>query len=127
MCKFFLHPVLQTLRDGKVIRKSVAVGLQVLGVLSVLAGMYLLIEILKIAFQLPNEGTIGGLLFAIIFLATVLSIGQIFWYRAGSFRDLGDSPFTVIPIVSILFRPSTRSTLLSAFRSESAECRSYSS
>jgi hypothetical protein len=104
MSKFFFYPVLQALSDGKIIRKSVAVGLQVLAVLSVLGGAYLVIEILKIAFQLPNEGTIGGLLFAIIFLAAILAIGQIFWYRAGSVRELGESPFTVIPIVSILFR-----------------------
>jgi hypothetical protein len=104
MSKFFFYPVLQALNDGKIIRKSVAAGLQVLAVLSVLGGAYLLIEILKIAFQLPNEGTIGGLLFAIIFLAAILAIGQVFWYRANSVRELGESPFTVIPIVSILFR-----------------------
>jgi hypothetical protein len=104
MSKFFFYPVLQALNDGKIIRKSVAVGLQVLAVLSVLGGAYLLIEILKIAFQLPNEGTIGGLLFAIIFLAAILAIGQVFWYRASSVHELGESPFTVIPIVSILFR-----------------------
>lgn len=104
MSKFFFYPVLQTLNDGTVIRKAVAIALQVLGVLSMVGGVYLLIEILKIAFRLPNEGTIGGLLFAIIFAATILSIAQIFWYRANSVRELQNSPFTVIPIVSILFR-----------------------
>jgi hypothetical protein len=104
MSKFFFYPVLQALSDGKIIRKAVAITLQVLAVLSVLVGAYLLIEILKVAFQLPTDGTVGGLLFAVIFLATILSIGQIFWFRASSVRELGDSPFTVIPIVSVLFR-----------------------
>ena len=104
MSRFFFYPVLRALNDGRIIRKSMVMALRVLSILSVLGGAYLFIEILKIAFQLPNEGTIGGLLFAIIFAATVLSIGQIFWYRAGSIGDLGDSPFTVIPIVSILFK-----------------------
>ncbi len=104
MSKFFFYPVLEALSDGRVIRKSVAITLEALGVLSVLGGVYLLIEMLKTAFQLPAEGTIGGLLFAIIFLATILSIGQIFWYRAGSTREIKDSQFTVIPIVSTLFR-----------------------
>jgi hypothetical protein len=104
MSTFFFYPVLKALSNGQVIRKSIALALRVLAVLSVLFGAYLLIEILKTAFQLPNEGTIGGILFALIFLTTVLSIGQIFWFRANSVLDLGDSPFTVIPIVSLLLR-----------------------
>ena len=105
MPTFFFYPVLQALSNGKIIRKSVAIALQVLGVLVVLGGLYLLVQILKIAFQLPQtEATIGGLLFAAIFLAATLCVGQVFWYHAGSVRDLGESPFTVIPIVSILLR-----------------------
>ena len=104
MSKFFFYPVLQALGDGKIIRKSVALVLQILGILSLLAGAYLLVQILKLAFQLPTDGTVGGLLFAIVFLGMILAIAQIFWYRARSVRQLGDSPFTVIPIVSILFR-----------------------
>ncbi|MGD0870570.1 MAG: hypothetical protein ABSB88_13515 [Bryobacteraceae bacterium] len=104
MSRFFFYPVLDALNDGKVIRNSLSVALKVMGVLSLLAGAYLLIEILKMVFQLPTDGTIGGLLFAVIFVATVLAIAQIFWYRAGSVAALGDSPFTVIPIVSILLR-----------------------
>jgi hypothetical protein len=104
MSKFFFYPVLQALGNGKIIRKSVAVGLQVLAVLSLLGGAYLLVQILKLAFQLPTDGTVGGLLFAIVFLGMILAIAQVFWYRARSVLELGESPFTVIPIVSILFR-----------------------
>jgi zinc-ribbon domain len=104
MSKFFFYPVLQALGDGKIIRKSVSVVLQVLAFLSLLSGAYLLVQILKLAFQLPTDGTVGGLLFAIVFLAMILAIAQVFWYRARSVRELADSPFTVIPIVSILFR-----------------------
>jgi len=101
---FFFYPVLNALNDGKLIRSLVGVALRILAALWILAGIYLLIEMLKIAFRLENEGTIGGLLFAVIFVGTVLSVAQIFWYRAGSVDDLRDSPFTVIPIVSILLR-----------------------
>jgi hypothetical protein len=104
MTKLFFYPVLDALNDGKVIRGFVAIALKVLGILSLLGGLYLFIEILKMAFQLPTEGTIGGLLFAVIFAAAVLSVAQIFWYRANSIGTLADSSFTVIPIVSILFR-----------------------
>jgi hypothetical protein len=73
-------------------------------VLTVLGGLYFLIEILKLSFQLPTQGTIGGLLFAIIFVAAIAALFQIYFYRAESVRNLGESPFTVIPIFSILFR-----------------------
>jgi hypothetical protein len=106
MSIFFFYPILRALSNGRIIRASVAIGLRVLAVLSVLCGGYLLVELLKVVFQpqVPTEAAAGGLLFGLIFLAAVLAVGQIFWYRADSVRDLGDSPFTAIPIVSILFR-----------------------
>ena len=104
MSKFFFYPVLDALGDGRIIRKGVSTALQVLAVLDLLGGAYLLVEILKAAFQMPTDGTIGGLLFAVIFLGTVLAIAQILWYRAASVRNLGDSPFTVIPVVAVLLR-----------------------
>jgi hypothetical protein len=100
----FFKPVLDALNDGKVIRSSIALFLQILGVLSIVGGVYLLIDILKASFELPTEGTIGGLLLSIIFIAAVLAVAQIFFYRATNVRDLGESQFTVIPIFSILFR-----------------------
>jgi hypothetical protein len=100
----FLRPILKALDQGNAIRTAVVLALRILGVLSVLVGLYVLIEILKLSFQLPTQGTIGGLLFAIVFIAGVASLFQIFFYRAESVRDLGESPFTVIPIFSILFR-----------------------
>jgi len=100
----FFKPVLDALNDGKVIRFSIALFLQVLGILSILSGVYLLIEILKFSFELPTEGTIGGLLFSAIFLASILAISQIFFYRAKDIRTLEESQFTIIPIFSILFK-----------------------
>lgn len=104
MSKFFFYPVLDALNDGKVIRNSLAVVLRIQGVLVLLVGVYLLIEILKFAFHLPTEGTIGGLLFAAVLIGAILAVAQIHWYRARSVAALGDSLFTVIPIVSILCR-----------------------
>jgi hypothetical protein len=104
MSQLFFYPVLKALSDGWVIRRTVATALQVIAILSLLGGAYLLIEMLKAVFQLPTDGTVGGLLFAVIFLASILSVAQVFWFRAGAIRELGDSPFTVIPIVSVLLR-----------------------
>ena len=101
---FFFRPILKALDQGNIIRTIVVFVLRALAVLSILGGLFMLIEILKVSFQLPTQGTIGGLLLAIIFVAAIASVFQIFLYRAESVRDLGKSPFTVIPIFSILFR-----------------------
>jgi hypothetical protein len=101
----FFVPVLEKLNDGKVIRTSIAFALQILGYLTLLGFVVLLVTLLKGAFQLPGAGaTIGGVLFAFVLAATGLAIYQILIYRAGNIRDLAESPFTVIPIFSILFR-----------------------
>jgi uncharacterized membrane protein len=100
----FFNPILDALNDGKVIRTSVAFALQSLGVLSLLGGIYLFIEILKTSFDLPTKGTIGGLLLSAVIIVAILAIVQIYFYRATNIRNLGESQFTVIPIFSILFR-----------------------
>lgn len=101
---YFLRPILEALNDGKLIRTSMALILQVIGVVSLLAGAYVLVEMLKISFRLQTEGTIGGLILAILFVAAVLGMVQVLFYRAANIRELDDSPYTVIPICSILLR-----------------------
>jgi hypothetical protein len=101
----FFYPVLKALEDGKVIRKVITLALQVSAILVLVAGVFLVVQALKFSFQDPSaEGTIGGLLFSAILVITVACVAQIFLYRAGSVRALGESPFTVIPILSILLR-----------------------
>ncbi|MGC8654675.1 MAG: hypothetical protein ACP5US_11875 [Candidatus Kryptoniota bacterium] len=100
----FFKPVLNALNNGKVIRSSTSLVLQILGVFSLVGGVYLLVEILKLSFDLPTKGAIAGVLLSIIFIAAVLAIAQILFYRAANVRDLDESQYTVIPILSILFR-----------------------
>ena len=64
------------------IRTSIALALRAFSVLILLAGIYGLIEILKASFRLPTEGTIGGLMLAIVFSAAVLAVMQILLCRA---------------------------------------------
>ena len=82
----FFNPILDALNDGKVIRTSVAFALQSLGVLSLLGGIYLFIEILKTSFDLPTKGTIGGLLLSAVIIVAILAIVQIYFYRATNIR-----------------------------------------
>jgi uncharacterized membrane protein YhaH (DUF805 family) len=97
--------VLGALAEGRVIRSSIAVVLQVAAVLVLLGGLFALIQILKFSFQFPSAtATIGGLLVAILVAAALFADAQILLFRAQSVRELEDSPFTVIPILSILFR-----------------------
>lgn len=96
--------VLDALDDGRVIRTSVALVLRALAVLFLLAGVYLLVEILKASFRLSTEGTIGGLVLALFFAAAVLGVVQIVFYRAREINERERAPFIVIPICSILFR-----------------------
>jgi hypothetical protein len=97
--------VLMALSEGRVIRNSIAIVLQVAAVLILLAGLLALIQILKLSFQLSSAtATVGGLVVAIFVAGAVFAVSQIYLFRAHSVRQLEDSPFTVVPILSILFR-----------------------
>lgn len=101
---FFYYPVLRALANGDVIRKLVIWALKIMAVLVCVGALGGFILILKYATQMPTAAMLGGILFSIIFLGTMACIAQVYWYRAGSVEELGESPFTVIPIVSILLR-----------------------
>ncbi len=106
----FFYPVLDALSDGRIIRKTVIWVLRVLGVLVFAGGLLAVFALLRFAFQFAENGTqgagtlAGGLLFALILLAGVAAITQIHFYRATSVEALGESGYTVLSIVSILFR-----------------------
>lgn len=101
----FLYPALDALSDGRIIRRAVAALLRVQGVLNLLFALVAFIAILKESFRAEGMSTtIGGLVFAVVFSVAIVCVSQIQFYRANSVDALGESTFTVIPIVSILFR-----------------------
>ena len=95
---------LGALEKGKIIRAAVALALRIIGGFALLTGVYLVIETLKLAFNLPTTATIGGILAAALLGAATFAVFQILFYRADSISRLGDSAFTVMPIFSLLFR-----------------------
>ena len=96
--------VLRALSEGKIIRSSIAVALQVVALLVLLGGLLALIQMLKYSFQLPSAAaTIGGLVCSALLAAAAFGASQICLFRAQSIRDLDDSPFQVLPILSMLF------------------------
>jgi hypothetical protein len=99
--------VLSALAEGTVLRNAIALVMRVGAVLIVLGGVLMVILLLKTSFQLQSAGaTIGGLLLAVLLAVAFFAVSQIYLLRAQSVHDLEDSPFTVIPILSILFRAS---------------------
>jgi hypothetical protein len=95
---------LGALEKGKIIRAAVALALRIIGGFALLTGVYLVIETLKLAFNLPTTATIGGMLAAALLGAATFAVFQILFYRADSISRLGESSFTVMPIFSLLFR-----------------------
>jgi len=96
--------VLQALESGSIIRIGVTLALRILGGLTVLAGIYSVIELLKAAFNLPTADTITGIVVAALIGLAFFSAFQVLFYRAASVSELGSSSFTVMEIASILLR-----------------------
>lgn len=95
---------LSELEAGKIIRVAVTLLLRIDSVLALLLGVYVVVQTLKLGFSLPTTGTIGSILAAILLGGAFFAMCQILLYRAACVSRLGESPFTVIPIFSILFR-----------------------
>lgn len=98
-------PVLQALEDGRLIRKLVAAFMRIGGAVALLGMLALAFGISMSAFK--AEGALQSIAMLILALMLVLFGAASFLvqlYRAASVDSLGDSPFTVIPIVSICFR-----------------------
>jgi len=99
------RPVLRPLEDGKVLRTLMALFLRIVGVCCALGALFLDLGLVRAAFQTPlTQVTIAFLLLAALVLAAGVASFFIYFYRAASIASLGDSPFTVIPIVSFLCR-----------------------
>jgi len=98
-------PIFQAIEDGLVLRMLVALAFRVLGALAVLGSLYLVVQISKEALTAPTtQGTIGGLLLAaFVFLIAVCNF-FVLYYRAATISSLGNSSFTVIPILSVMLR-----------------------
>jgi len=97
--------VLIGLSQGKIIRSCIATAMQIGAILVLLGALLALVSMLKISFQLPSAAaTVGGIIVAILMVAALFAVAQIYLFRAQSVRELADSPFTIVPILSILFR-----------------------
>lgn len=107
-----LEPFFHALSDGKLIRLTVAWVLRILAVLMALIGLLWSIAFIVFGFKASDNGLgertagilIGCVIFALVGLAWGYLTAGIFAFRARSISDLGDSHFTVLSILSQLFR-----------------------
>jgi hypothetical protein len=107
-----LVPFFHVLSDGKIIRLTVAWVLRILAVLMVLIGLLGFIFIIGMGFK-ASEGNLGTRSAAILIGCVLLALFSLAWgyltagvltFRAHSVGELGDSHFTVLSILSLLFR-----------------------
>lgn len=96
-----LYPVLDELEHGRIIRTVVAVLLRIAAVFVVIGTVGAMIVLIRLSSTLEIPFVI---IMVLMLLGAAIAIGQILLHRAGAISQLGDSPFTVIPIVSVLFR-----------------------
>jgi len=107
-----LDPFFHALSDGKLIRLTVAWVLRILAIITALIGLLGFIAIVGFAFKASEGGMgtrtagilIGGVLLALFALAWGYLSAGILVFRANSVEQLGDSHFTVLSILSLLFR-----------------------
>ena len=118
-----LDPFFHALSDGKIIRQTIAWVLRILAVIMALIGLFGFIVIIVLSFRTSNSTTdivgdpatntagsisiniiIGSILLALFVLAWGYLTAGILAFRARSVKELGDSQFTVLSILSLLFR-----------------------
>lgn len=107
-----LEPFFRALSDGKIIRLTVAWVLRIMAGLGALGGLLWFITFVGLGFKGSDAGLgarspdflVGSLLFSLFGLAFGYLWLGICMFRARSVTALGDSHFTVLSILSILFR-----------------------
>lgn len=107
-----LDPFFHALSDGKLIRLTVAWVLRILAIITALIGLLGFIAVIGLAFKASEIGLgtrsagmmIGFVLFALFALVWAYVSAGILVFRAASVQELGDSHFTVLSILSLLFR-----------------------
>jgi len=107
-----LEPFFRALSDGKIIRLTVAWVLRIMAGLGALGGLLWFVTFVGLGFKASDTGMgarstgflVGSLLFSLFGLAFGYLWLGICIFRASSVTELGDSHFTVLSILSILFR-----------------------
>lgn len=102
----FFYPVIRALSQGRIIRQVTSWVLRLASLLSVVFGFVVIVLMLKGGFNqdTPTTLTVALVILAVFVLGGTFAVAQIYWYRSDSVLELEDSPFTVIPVTSLVLR-----------------------
>ena len=101
---FFMEAVLEKISQGQFFRKAFSVTLQILAFLIVIAALVAWITVWKSISGFSAEAIVGVIIFQVLFVISVYMVIHILIIRAGNIKELPDSDYTVIPIVSITLK-----------------------
>ncbi len=99
-----MKPLLQLISQGSFFRKVFSIFLKAIAVLVLLAGLVTFFKLWKVIFSLPAAGVLGGILFQLLFAAAIYMVVHILLIRAEDINKLGDSEFTIVPIIAIALK-----------------------
>ncbi|HKI79588.1 MAG TPA: hypothetical protein VKA26_13685 [Ignavibacteriaceae bacterium] len=92
------YPFIDSLNQGSFIRKLMTNLFRLIGILSLVGGLYFFFK------TISNAPDFWFVLLLILFLAFTFVAFQIWFYRADAISKLKDSDFNVIPIFANVFR-----------------------
>ncbi len=100
----FMKPVLQLISVGHFFRKAFAIFLQILAVITGIAGLAACVGIWKSMSGEDASLILGIIIFQLFFVIAVYMVVHTMFIRAGDISALPDADYTVIPIVSIALK-----------------------
>ncbi|HLO67157.1 MAG TPA: zinc ribbon domain-containing protein [Holophaga sp.] len=106
MNPLFFSPVLRALNQGSVLRNVTATILRLSSLGSLVGGIWLLVQMLKVVFSqnVPGDVSFAVLWLALFVLAAAVLTAQITWIRSDTVLEIPDGAYSAIPIISTLVR-----------------------
>ncbi len=101
---FFMSGVINSISEGGLFRRAFAIVLRIIAVLQLVLGLVAWIITWGAIFRMPVLGIIGGIIFQAISAVAIYMVVHTILLRANTISGLPRADFTVIPIVSILFK-----------------------
>jgi hypothetical protein len=101
---FFIPWVLKHISDPRFFSRAIAVVLRVSAVLVALGGFFSWFHAVQAVGHLNGSGTLGGVIFLLVFAAAVYMVTHVLLIRAGDIAHLPSSEFAIFPVASILLR-----------------------
>jgi hypothetical protein len=108
----WLSRVLDALSDGRIVRRATAAFLRTMAVGTIVMGVLGGFMTLAVTFRLGSLTGVsigvfaGGLVYSVLLVTLCGVLAELSRYRARTIDALPSSPFTVIPVISVLLRLS---------------------